>query len=350
MRVLWVAPWFRTLAGVWAEPLRAAGHEVLVVTSPRHFETRSAGAPELVLEHGPRDRAAWPELARTVAAVRRFAPQVVVADEVRDPRLLALAPRAPLVLLVHDARPHDADHRRPWRHDLVIERQYRRAQRILVFSEDVGAALRRDPRARCPVLAVPLPSEMTDHLVPPFVDAAARRDFVLPGRLGPYKNVPTVFAAWRRHLASPHYRGDRLLLLGDGDPGAELPPATVWHRERFAFADRAPTVAACKGSIAFYRAGSQSGVVQWSMQLGVPTVRSDVGGLAESLPPGEPAFRPDDVAGLAGRLDHLADPEVAAAAGRVAQRFYRDRYGAPVSADRIAGVLQDVVRCARRVG
>src|SRR5664280_56754 len=54
MNVLWVAPWFRTLGRAWAKPLRDSGHEVLVVTSERHFEGQSAGAPEVLVTQSPR--------------------------------------------------------------------------------------------------------------------------------------------------------------------------------------------------------------------------------------------------------------------------------------------------------
>ena len=38
MRLLWVAPWGRPLARVYAQALRALGAEVLVVTSAQHYE------------------------------------------------------------------------------------------------------------------------------------------------------------------------------------------------------------------------------------------------------------------------------------------------------------------------
>jgi glycosyltransferase involved in cell wall biosynthesis len=338
VRILLVAPWFRTLAGAWAEPMRAAGHEVLVVTSPRHFEQRSAGEPEIVLAQSPRSVAGIKEFRQLARTIREFRPDVVLADELRDPRLLALAPRTPLVVVVHDAQPHDAAHRRPWRHDAVVRIEHRHAERFAVFSESVRAAL--GTRTMSPIDVVALPSEMRDDEVGPFVESAGRRDFALVGRLGPYKNIPVVFDAWRRHTESPAYRGDRLLVVGDGEPGVPLPPHAERTHRRFAFADIAGSLAAAKGSLALYRAGSQSGVQRLSQQVGVSCVVSDVGGLAEALPPGEPAFAPDDRAGVAARLDALADPVFAAERGRIGQEYYRDHQSAARSAEQLLAVLE----------
>lgn len=36
------------------------------------------------------------------------------------------------------------------------------------------------------------------------------------GRQKPYKNHDVVFAAWEAHTAGPFWRGDELVLLGDG--------------------------------------------------------------------------------------------------------------------------------------
>lgn len=339
MRVLIVAPWFRTLAGSWGELLNAMGHEVLVVTSERHFESQPAGAPEFLVRHGPREPAAWTELARLRRVVRRFSPDVVLADEVRDPRLLAVAPRRPLVVIVHDAHPHDAGHKRPWRHELTVRAQHRSAVRFVTFSTCVRDRLRASLRRDRPIEVIPLPSEMRDEMVPALVPAALRHDFVLIGRLGPYKNVPAVFQAWTRHVNSTEYVGDRLLIIGDGHVDVALPPHAVWLKRRFTFADVVDTAAAAKGSLAFYSAGSQSGVQRLSMQLGVSCIVSKVGGLAEGLPPGEPAFAPDDIAGVATRLGELADADFAEARGCAGKIQYVESYSATRSAQRLGEVL-----------
>lgn len=346
VRVLWLAPWFRTLADAWAEPLRSSGEQVLVVTTGRHFEPVTARVPEVLVQGRPRSASGWAEWWRVRREVERFRPDVVVADEARDPRYALWARGVPLVLLIHDAGPHDQQHRRPLRHDVTVRDQARRAVRRVVFSRSVADQVRS--RARSPVTVVSLPSEMPDALVPPFVPAEQRRDVVVAGRLGPYKNLPVVLAGWEQHTSSPAYRGDRLLLLGDGEVGRPLPRHAHWQRGRFAFADAAPVVARAKASLAVYRAGSQSGVAVWSMQVGTAPVVSDVGGLPEYLPPGHRPLHPDDVQGLADRLGVLADPTLAARAGAEAGAHYRARCSAQRSAAALTEVLREVVEPTRR--
>ena len=83
-----------------------------------------------------------------------------------------------------------------------------------------------------------------------------------------------------------------------------------------------------------YRLATQSGVQVLSMQLGVPALVSDSGGLAEFAPDDLPPVGADDVRGLTAAFDALADPAVAAAHGRRA----REHYLACFSADRAATV------------
>src|SRR5437879_1155773 len=82
----------------------------------------------------------------------------------------------------------------------------RRAARTVAFSAYVAD--------RLGAVVVPLTSDVPDADVPP--EPAQRRDFVLYGRMSPYKNVPVALRAWQAHVESDAYRGDRLLLIGDG--------------------------------------------------------------------------------------------------------------------------------------
>jgi len=239
------------------------------------------------------------------------------------------------VVIVHDAEAHDAFHRRPWRQEVTVRAQHRRADRFVTFSECVRDRLQASLSRSRPIEVVALPSEMRDDLAPAIVAARHRRDFALIGRLGPYKNIAAVFEAWSRHVESSQYVGDRLLIIGDGEIDLALPSRAIRLVRRFTFADVADTVAASKGTLAFYRAGSQSGVQRLSMQLGVSCIVSTVGGLAEALPPGDPAFSPDDTAGVAHRLGELADPDVAEARGRAGKAHYN----AHRSAQQLAATL-----------
>jgi glycosyltransferase involved in cell wall biosynthesis len=333
------------LAVAWAGGLRELGHEVVVVTTDQHFDGPDVAGDDVVLDHRWWTPSGLLETRRLRSAVRRLAPDVVVADELRDPRVLAaVRGRSPMVLITHDAAPHDRTHRPPLLRRLVSGAQERRSNDRVVFSAYVASVLRDGGPGRRPsdVHVLPLTSEMPDELVPPVVPAAQRHDFLLVGRMSPYKNVPAVLDAWARHRRGAGYRGDRLLVIGDGDPGAPIPDGVERLAGRYTFADLAPRLAAAKGALAFYRAGSQSGVALTAMQCGTCPIVSDVGGLAEYLPDGVGPIPPSDVGALAARFDQLADPETSAEAGRAARRHYQARYDVRTTSRHWARVLERV--------
>lgn len=320
MRVLFVNPWGRALARVYCDELVRLGHEVALVTTERHFERQEQRPYELLVEGAPKQPASWPGVLRVLAAARRFRPDVVVAEEFHDPRLLPLLRLAPVGTLVHDDAPHDHTHVKSLHHRIVFRQVSVRADLRITFSEFVADAVRR--RADGAVTTVPLPSEAGEHQVPPFVTARERRDVVQLGRIGPYKNLPGTFEGWAEHVRSPGYRGDRLIVLGDGHFDGPLPPQCEWRRGRYQFADALPVLAAAKASLVYYTSATQSGVQVMSMQCGTAALVSDIGGLAEYLPPGEraiPRGRPDL---LAAALDELADPQVAADRGRAGRAHH----------------------------
>ena len=330
-RVLWLSPWMRPLARVYAEALSEAGTEVLLVTSDQHPSSGVAKGYELVLDPRPKTPRTWPEAGRAMARIADFAPDVVVSELVRDPRWLAFAPRAPRVELIHDDRPHDAAEQRPRWERALFDRRARRAHRV-AFSHYVADAVAAPD-------VVPLTSDVADEDIPAFVDAEGRRDFVLSGRLNGYKNIDVCLRAWQRHTTGDCWAGDRLILIGDGEWSGALPDHVVWHRKPFQYADVLPMLARAKGSIVHYRRASQSGVQVLSMQLGVVPVVSTAGALPEFQPPSETAIGIDDIAGLAAAFDRLADPAQAAARGARARQHYARRYAAGVSARAMREVL-----------
>jgi glycosyltransferase involved in cell wall biosynthesis len=339
VKVLWLSPWMRPLARVYVDALRAAGHECRLVTSDQHYQKVGARDYERVLDPRPKDPRTIAPLLRVYAELRRWRPEVVVAELVWDPRWLPLAGLAPLVHLVHDDRPHDATEVRPGWQRALFDRFNRQAAAVVTFSGHVAEQL------SFPARVVPLTSDVAEAELP--VGPAPRKDFVLYGRMSPYKNVPVALAAWRRHLDSPEYRGDRLLLLGDGPADvdqAALPPSCEWRRERYDYAEVLPILAAAKGSLVHYRQATQSGVQLLSMQLGVTPIVSDSGGLPEFQPPGEPAIGVDDVTGLADLLGQLADPEAALERGVASRAHYRREFAAEASAAHLAAVLAEVGR------
>jgi glycosyltransferase involved in cell wall biosynthesis len=332
VRVLWLSPWLRTLTRVQVDALTAAGHECLVVTTDQHYEKVAARPDERVLDPSIRNPRTVPALARVTAEARRFAPDVVVSELMHDPRWLPMTRLAPLVQVVHDDRPHDATEERPWHRRAVLDHQTRSAAAVVAPSAHVAAVLSARFGRRVDV--VPLTSDVPESALPPVpVGVDERRDMVLLGRMSPYKNVELVLRAWARHTASPEYRGDRLLLLGNGPlDSVTLPEHVEWRREHFAYADVLPVLARAKASLAHYRLATQSGVQVLSMQLGIPTVVSDHGGLPEFAPASLPPLGVDDEAGLAAVLSRLADPAVAAELGASARAHYLECF----SADRAA--------------
>jgi glycosyltransferase involved in cell wall biosynthesis len=334
MRVLWLSPWMRTLSRVHVEALREAGHECLLITSDQHYEQMSPLAYERVLDPRPKDLRTLGPLRRTVREVKSWQPSVVVVELVWDPRWLMLARLAPMVHLIHDDAPHDQTEVRPaWQRSL-FKRFSNRATRVVAFSEHVAK------RLPYPASVVPLTSDVAEKDLPERV--TDRRDFVLYGRMSPYKNVPVALRAWEKHLLSGQHKGDRLILLGDGPLDVseqDLPPRCEWRRERYSYSDVLPILGRAKGSVVHYRNATQSGVQLLSMQLGVTPIVSDSGGLPEFQPPGEPGIGVDDVAGLAAAFGELADPEVALRRGDASREHFQREFIASHVVERLADVL-----------
>lgn len=308
-----------------------------MVTTDLHYDPPAMAEGDVILSAAWRSRAGGTEFVNTFDRIRKFAPDVVVSDHARDPRFTAFVPMGvPLLLVTHDYRPHDAANATPILRRVNRALSTRRAAAQVAFSENVADQLRADGHV-CHV--IPLTSEMPETLTPPLVPAEQRSDFLVVGRLSTYKNVPYVLEAFRRHQASPSYRGDRLCLVGKGDPGCALPAEVEWHNAAFAFQDLAPRLARAKASIATYTAASQSGVQVVSMQCGTATVVSDAGGLAEYLPPTERPVALDDPDSLRRELDRLADPEAAGAAGADHRELYERRHSVVATSKAWADVL-----------
>jgi glycosyltransferase involved in cell wall biosynthesis len=339
MKVLWLSPWMRTLSRVHVEALHEAGHECLLITSDQHYEKMSPQPYERVLDPRPKDMRTLGPLLRTVREVKSWQPSVVVVELVWDPRWLMLARLAPLVHVIHDDAPHDQTELRPAWQRALFDRFSNRATRVVAFSDHVAK------RLPYPASVVPLTSDVREKDLPEQV--TERRDFVLYGRMSPYKNVPIALRAWEKHLLSGQHKGDRLILLGDGPLDVseqDLPPRCEWRRERYSYSDVLPILGRAKGSVVHYRNASQSGVQLLSMQLGVTPIVSDSGGLPEFQPPGEPGIGMDDVDGLAAAFGGLSDPDVALRRGDASRAHFQREFLASHVVERLADVLAQAAR------
>jgi glycosyltransferase involved in cell wall biosynthesis len=332
----------RPLSRVQTDALRAAGHDVRLVTTDQHPESGPPVAGEWVVDTRFKRPATWPQFWHLRRRVRAFDPDVVVTELVRDPRWMLLARSAPRVDVVHDDQPHDDHEQLPRWERRAFATWRSRAALTITHSHHVGdrvaAAI-----APVPVTVTPLASDLADELVPAVVAAEDRRDFVLTGRLNGYKNIPVVLQAWSRHRAGPAYRGDELVLIGQSDRDLDLPAGVRWERGPFRYADQVPTLARAKGSVAHYRVATQSGVQVLAMQLGVMPIVSDQGGLPELQPPGGPVAGVDDVAALAEAFDRLADPDHAARAGADARHAFEQRHAAGVVGRALSSALSTAV-------
>ncbi len=336
----------RPLARVQVEALRRRGIDVLLVTSDQHPESDAARGYELVLDPRFRTAATWPGSVSAWRRIRAFRPDVVITELVRDPRWIALAGRKPRIQLVHDDRPHDAGEQRPAYESAVFDRWGARSAATVTYSDYVadGVAARRDV-AGTTVHVLPLTSDLDPKNVPALAKFDERRDFVMIGRLNPYKNVDVVLEAWQSHVDGSGWRGDNLVLIGDGQlSDRTLPKHTQWRRGNYRYTDVIEKLAAAKGSVAHYRRASQSGVQVLSMQLGVMPIVSTLGGLPEYQPAECAPVGVDDIAGLTGTFDRLADPAVAASYGAIAAQHYAQR----CTVDRVADGLLKVIDGVRR--
>ncbi len=315
------------------------------MTSDEHPESGNPRDYEFVLDPRAHTASSWPHTMAAWNEVRDYRPDVVISESVRNARWMALAAKVPRIQLVHDHRGNDPVEHRPFLKRAVFDRWAARSAATITYSSYVAAAVatRRDVIGT-PVHVLPLASDLDPTLVPPLADPEARRDFVMVGRLHPYKNIDVVLQAWQQHVDGDSWRGDELVLIGDGPLVLQsLPEYVRWRPGRYRYSEVLTTLASAKGSVAHYRRASQSGVQVLSMQLGVMPIVSTVGGLPEYQPPGCPPLGVDDVAGLTAAFDDLADPFTATLRGASAARHYADKFTVDLVADGLMNVINEVL-------
>jgi glycosyltransferase involved in cell wall biosynthesis len=341
IRAVWLSPLMRPLARVQAEALRNRGVDVLLVTTDRHPESDVARDYEMVLDLQIRTLSTWLAAWRRI---RKFRPDVVITEQVTDPRWTALARGIPRIQLLHDDRRNSGGRQRRALTRALFDRWGSRSAATVTYSNyaAISVAVRRDV-AGTPLSVLPLCSDLDPVKAPPFVGPEERQDFVVAGQLGSQKNMDVVLDAWQRHVDGDSWRGDELLLIGNGPLVIKTLPAYVrWRPGNYRYADVVRTFAAAKGSVALYRGASQSGVQMLSMHLGVTPIVSSVGGLPEYQPPVFAPVGVDDVAGLTAAFDELSDPLTATLKGAAASRYYAESFAVEHAADGLFTVLSEV--------
>jgi hypothetical protein len=343
MRILWLSPWLRPTARTYVENLRALGAEVILVTSDLHPESDEAREYETVLLGRPIPTAGWLPFFEAYRDAKRFQPDVVVTEYLRDPRWRMFARLAPRVRLIHDDKPHDETHLAPWWNRWFFDQWDARADATVVFSNYVATSLRAQGAAGALLYVAPLVSDLHPSMVPDPVPAEDRRNFVLIGRQRPYKNHGVVFSAWEAHTRGPAWRGDELVLIGGGEISHPLPAHARWTRGEYKYSQVVGELVRAKGSIVHQRSASQSAVQVLSMQLAVPTLVSTAGALPEYQPPGLSCTGIDDIHGLSRAIDALADAAEVNIQSAAALQHYRNHYDPTLASKRLLDIFDDVI-------
>ena len=249
--------------------------------------------------------------------VSRFRPDIAHVQEQSDrptaAMLARLARRVPVVLTVHDPRPHrGSDAAYAARGRAAREQQRAHAAAYHVHGAFCERELRSTRHVNRPVLS----TAMGVHFVPP---AAARRapepgTLLFFGRMEAYKGLETLLDA--ADILRSQNLAFRLIVAGCGPelvrlaprllaPDIELHGRFIAHDQAIDLFQRAALV------VAPYRDATQSAVVASAFGNGRPVVVSAVGGLLDSVRHGRDGLLvpPDDPAALAAALvPLLADP------------------------------------------
>ena len=249
--------------------------------------------------------------------VSRFRPDIAHVQEQADgptaAMLTRLSRRVPVVLTVHDPRPHEGS-------DTAFAergRHFRERLRANAAAYHVhGAFCERELRSTRRVDR-PLISTAHGVLFVPDPDATRPRDprgLLFFGRMEAYKGLETLLDA--AALLRAQGVAFRLVVAGRGPelarlaprlsaPDIELHESFLGPEEAIALFQRASLV------LAPYREATQSGVIAAAFGNGRPVVVSSVGGLPEVVTPGRDGLvvPPDDPSALAAALAPLLTDE-----------------------------------------
>ena len=342
MRVALACDWFVKYAVAQAAGLARQGADVLLLVREHAFEfggdtheravaldrARVAGVSVIELPGRLWDPAAIPALWRIRRQIAAFGPEVVHVHDLVDPRAIALLPRVPAVLTLHDPVAHPGQpvsrlalkrrvlqgSRDAWR---------ARAKVIIVHSERLRSELTLASGQRAAI--VPHGLEVCEQpLAPPGQPTVG-----FFGRLAPYKGLEVIAEAmprvWERR---PEVQ---LRVAGEGDAALALadPRATI---ERSYLPESAVPAffAATTLLLLPYTQASQTGVGSQAAGYGVPAVVSRLGGLPDLALDDSYVVEPGDPGELAAAiLRHLDD-------GAAVRRRVLDEIAGPYSWDACA--------------
>lgn len=283
MRIAIVWPWFRTLGHLYGSELEKLGHDVLLVTSERHF---AGGQYDEVAEVLATQEGVIPSIKSILKArkqLKAFKPDVIVVEDVYSHPVWWVARLfgVPLVGSIHDPMPHDENHTRTGLRKLVSTIQNMGMDGTIYYSHAAAQEARElGIRVDQPSYVWPLISEMPDVLVPE--TTGQRRGFALVGRWSYYKGFDIGIDAWR--ALPDEVRKDHPLEVWHR-MGSNRPPfeddSLVWHPGGYEWEEIAAMLSKVAYVLLPYRTASQSGVQVLAQQCGARVIYTDLPGLRE---------------------------------------------------------------------
>lgn len=312
--------WFLKYAVAQASALAGRGAQVLLLIRAHALEfggdeserdaaldrARAAGVTVVQLPGRLRDPAAVPAVWRARRQVARFAPDIVHVHDRVDPRMIAVLPRVPAVLTIHDPVEHPGQPTARF----VIKRGVlegsrahwrRRAAAVIVHSERLKAELALVPGQRCEVIPHGLDVRAQPLAAPP------RPTVGFFGRLVAYKGLDVIARAmplvWDRR-PDVHLRvagtGPQDIRLDD--PRARIDRVYLPESEVESFFADTTLLALA------YTQASQTGAGSQAVGFGVPVLASRLGGLPDLVLDDSYLVEPGDATSLAEAIvRHIDD-------------------------------------------
>ena len=332
---------------------RSLGHDVLLLCRDHALEfggdqaerdrhVAEIGVPVVELA----GRRLGPETLPSVAAARRkikqFNPDVVLVHENLDPRLLLVVRGFPIVYTIHDPTPHPGANPDRLTLRIAASSWKKAAKRFVVHGERLVDELPDDIRSRKATVVIAHGAEVRAHPLP----TPAGLNVLLFGRLTEYKGVDVLVKAMNSVWAS--HPDATLTVAGRGPESTKVPTDPRINLIDHYIPEnevndlfRAATVCVLP-----YTQASQSGVGLLALSMGVPTVVTDVGALA-------------DLAENRSRLVPAADPQALAAAisdalacgpseREATLTFARDKFAWESVAVRYESLFKELTQAAAR--
>jgi glycosyltransferase involved in cell wall biosynthesis len=293
------------------------------------------------------------KVARRIAA---FAPGVIHLQQghLWFNLLLPYLKAYPLVLTVHDARPHPGDRATTKTPQFVFDFGYRRADQFIVHAEHVKQQLTTQwhyPVDDIHVIPLAFPDVPSQS---PALEGDRTYTILFFGRIWPYKGLEYLIDA-EPHVAD-QLSAFRIVIAGTGEPFDRY-QRMMANPDRFAVEyafipdeRREELFAQADVVVLPYIEATQTGVVPLAYRRGIPVIATDVGGLPEVVEDGRTGLLvpPRDPRALASAIVTLADPGRRREMGRHARRFFEQHFGLGAIGSRSMAVYRRAAQRSHR--